>query len=148
MIVKNFIDWGSCFFGIDNNTFATLLITLSILILSKIIDFIYSFIKLLFEIRNTKKTTIRALKSLIKSIEQQGKYFYDFQLLLTFKNEEKPFNLSYVSMPHTQIIKDIGYRKILNSFLFWKIRSEKMIKRIERIIAVVNVVQSIEKTCK
>lgn len=108
-------DFVNHFFEIDNNTSATIIITISVFLIGILINLFLSFIQKVIERKNIRRIFLMNVKALEKNVRDQSVEFKKFSDQFCFEYTEN-LNLKIINFPQVQIIKQIGYGLSYDAF--------------------------------
>ena len=155
--MKNFIEYINNLFGIDNQTSATIIITLSVFILGFLMTGLFNSIKTEIKRNSTRKFFKDLLREIARTADKQSRYFQDFSKILNIEHEGQfvlkstPINLldniqklslenisdachNGIRNPFTNKIRRKAFNKIwlhISSLAFWE---ERQVYELEKFI--------------
>lgn len=140
--ISDFIEKVRNTFDVDPNTFATIVITISIFIIGYILNFIADLIKSHVERKNTKRIFRIAIEKHIRDIRKQERAFDKTLDSLTFENRSN-FKFVYHVMASKDLFWNFGFQKTYEAY-FSGPGNLFRCKKIKKLSAFNNIWNSIE----
>ncbi|WP_282037363.1 hypothetical protein [Saccharicrinis aurantiacus] len=114
--MNEFIEWIKCIFSIDNNTTATILITVFVFLMGLFFQGIFVMIKNIILRKRQRNTFIYLLNVTSQSIYRQGLFFEKFSKKLDIKFSGN-FTLSQVSITYLSTFEKLEFELLRSSFI-------------------------------
>jgi len=114
--MNTFIEFINSTFNIDNNTSATIVITLTVFLLGFIISWLKNSIKSLLKRNRIKKIFLDLLKEITETASKQSAFFKDFYESLYIENEDKAFRLKRIPINHLENIQKLNINSVYEAF--------------------------------
>ena len=124
--MKTLIESIKSIFNIDNNTAATLILTLSVFVLGYLINAFIGYIRLLLDKRRTKLNIQNLLSEIQSSVQKQHNNFQNFCQEIDM--DRIGHHLKSTTINHLQTFNEISYidfmKVFTSSFFMWKNKEE------------------------
>lgn len=135
-------DWMNNVFGINNETSAPIIITVSIFIFSYLIKWISDSFRKLVRRENIRRITFNSINAISKSIEKQANNFTEYSSNLNVQNTDQVFGLKREEIQESEIFEKLDYVILYNSFFTgienWFKDDKNRLKLFSKMMAIVN----------